>query len=510
MRITPQIQKIGELSRVAAKRVTGGLGVFWRLLSLSLGDDRVSPKSSLSVALDTGGASIAYGTRLFSKIKVKNFQTFPITDTGHSQPEALAAAVLVALTRMKVAQRSVILGVPKAWVVMKRVELPSTVKENLPDVVSYELDRLTPFSSDEALYDFQLLKEENDKLTLMLAAAKADMINPYLQALRAQGVSISAVTVNLSCLGTLANYLAGTDSAVFAEVERNQYEGVLLASGSPVEIFFGRLNGEGPESRAEYVLGQAKKSIERTGLPSEPAFVFLLKESGDEAPFRSLAPRATVVVGRKGTERLSLPAEQSPMSYPSIGALLESLWPQARGFNLLSRGRHSKTRPAIGLTLFLLLALAALGILYVLAPLSIEGKRVEEIDRQIALRKDEARKVESLRNEVELLENEVKTIAQFKKGRPLSINLIKEITTLLPTGVWLSRLRIGDTSIDMEGYAPSASELLSKLEASPYLRKVEFASPTFRDARMNSDRFIIRMEIEGVTAKEKGKGETQQ
>jgi Tfp pilus assembly protein PilN len=510
MRIRPHVQKIGDLSSAAGRRVTGGLASFWRIVTLSLGDDRVAPKSGLAASLYAGGASIAYGSRLFSKIKIKGLQLLPASDAGFTQPETLASALVLARSKMKGKQRLVILGIPKAWVVMTRVELPATVKENLFDVVSYELDRLTPLSSEEALYDYRLLKEEDGKVTLMLAAAKADMVNPYLQALREQGMSVSAVTVNLSADGTLASYIAGAESAVFAEVDGNRYEGALLASGFPIDTFAGRFNGETSESRAERVLSQAKAVIDRAGLPSEPQFVLLLNDSSYEAPFKSLAPRARLVVLHKGMEGLSLPAEQNVISYPSIGALLESLWPRAQGLNLLGRGYHPKTRPAIGLTLLLLVALAALGALYVLAPLSIEGKRVEEIDRQIALRKDEARKVEVLRNEVEGLENEAKTIAQFKKGKPLSINLIKEITTTLPPSVWLSRLRIGDTSIDMEGYAPSASELLSKLEASPYLKKVEFASPTFRDARMNADRFIIRMEIEGITAKEKGKGEVQQ
>ncbi|MEO0250135.1 MAG: PilN domain-containing protein [candidate division WOR-3 bacterium] len=506
----PRLQKIGDISNLVSRRLMEGFGALWRILSLSLGDDRVSPKSGLSVSLDGSGVSTAYGSRRLSKIKIKNLQSFPVTTTGFPSPETFATTVLVALTKMRTKQRSVVLGIPKAWVVMKRVELPSTVKENLPGVISYELDRLTPFSSDEAFYDFQLLKEENGKLVLMLAAVKADTLNPYLYALREQGISVSAVTVNLSALGTLANYLSRTDTTLFVQVDQNQYEGALYALGSAVEVFTGRFNGEGPESRAEHVVGQANKVLERTGFAHQPAFIFFLKETADEAPFRNLVPDATLIVGRKGADRLSLPAEQNAVPYTSIGALVESLWPPARGFNLLSRGRHRKIRPPIGLTLFLLVVLAALGAIYVLAPLSIEGKRVEEIDRQIALREDEARRVEALRSEVEGLENEVKTIAQFKKGRPLSINLMKEITALLPSAVWLSRLRIGDASIDMEGYAPSASELLGKLEASPYLRKVEFASPTFRDARMNADRFIVRMEIEGVVPKEKTRGEAQQ
>jgi hypothetical protein len=59
-------------------------------------------------------------------------------------------------------------------------------------------------------------------------------------------------------------------------------------------------------------------------------------------------------------------------------------------------------------------------------------------------------------------------------------------------------VRVTETTVEIEGYASSATELLPKLEASKLFRKSEFASPTFRDARMNADRFVIKMEIKGV------------
>ncbi len=86
----------------------------------------------------------------------------------------------------------------------------------------------------------------------------------------------------------------------------------------------------------------------------------------------------------------------------------------------------------------------------------------------------------------------------------MSLNLLKELTTILPKNTWLTRARITDTTVEIEGYASSATELLPKLEASKYFKKSEFASPTFRDARMNADRFIIRMEIQGVKKSQEG------
>jgi general secretion pathway protein L len=112
--------------------------------------------------------------------------------------------------------------------------------------------------------------------------------------------------------------------------------------------------------------------------------------------------------------------------------------------------------------------------------------------------------VEALKKEIEELNSEVLKINSFKENRTMSMDILREFTTVLPKTVWLTRAKITETTIDMEGYAGTATELLQKLEASKYFKKVEFASPTFRDTRLNMDRFIIKMEIEG-----KGKDEVK-
>jgi Tfp pilus assembly protein PilN len=87
-------------------------------------------------------------------------------------------------------------------------------------------------------------------------------------------------------------------------------------------------------------------------------------------------------------------------------------------------------------------------------------------------------------------------IADFKNSRRMSIVFLKELTVIIPKDSWLTRVRISDNQINIEGYAPSATLLVPKLEASPFFKKVEFASPTYRDPKLNQDRFQIKMEKE--------------
>jgi len=76
---------------------------------------------------------------------------------------------------------------------------------------------------------------------------------------------------------------------------------------------------------------------------------------------------------------------------------------------------------------------------------------------------------------------------------------------VLPSTVWLTRTRITGETVEIEGYASTATEILPKLEQSKMFRKVEFTSPTIRDVRMNADRFVLKMELEGF--EKKGSGE---
>ena len=79
----------------------------------------------------------------------------------------------------------------------------------------------------------------------------------------------------------------------------------------------------------------------------------------------------------------------------------------------------------------------------------------------------------------------------------MSSNILKELTLMLPKNAWLTRARVFESQVNIEGYSPSATSLIPRLEASPLFQKVEFSAPTFHDPRQNMDRFQIKMELEG-------------
>jgi len=385
-----------EMIRISTSLVSGtamNIARVGRLLRdvlfFSLADDRIAPKRRLFVLPESGGVSVVYRSRFFSRMKTRRILRYPSEAGAYPTPESLASTVALAVNALKVAGAEIMLVVPKAWIIVKTAEFPLVVKDTLSDVIAYELDRLTPLAPEWALYDFRILAEDENRIRILLAATKTERIQPYLDALTEKGIRIGGVG--------------------------------LSAAGVP---------GLDPEEN---------------------------------------------------------------------GGIVD-------GINLLDKGIHRGPKIPVALTVLLLAVLIASGLFWMASPVQIEEKKIATIDGEIAARKDEVKKVEALKKELEGLEKEITAINAFRTARPLTINLLREMTQVLPNNVWLFRVRFTESTAEIEGYSTSAADTLPKLEASPYFKKVEFASPTMRDVRLNADRFIIKMELEGLS-EEKGQNE---
>jgi Tfp pilus assembly protein PilN len=477
------------------------------ILTFSLADKRIWPGNCLSVCIQRGSVSVTWGKRSFSRIRVKDTRVYPFEKGRQPQPEGVASSVALAKKEMGASVGDVTLSIPRSWVVIRRVELPLSVRENLTGAVAFELDRLTPFAAEDALYDFKVIEESRETLTILIAASRAEVVTPYIRALADRGINVNRITFDLSAAATFCTYPKGTVNVAFIDIRSDGYEGSLSVKGSMVAAWSDVFNDMKPEAKLESLsAGIARmREIGAMGINAPPVFVSLDDEDIDVATLKTRLPSVKVLVGLDA-RNLSPPSKGESLSPGAAGAILESLWPKAQGFNLLDRGFRKKTRMPRSPTIILLFMIAAAALLYAITPFQLEQRRVQEIGRQIALIKPEVKKVEGLKKEVETLEREIALIEGFKTGRPMTLNMLKELTTILPKNAWLSRTRITDTAVDLEGYAGSATELMPKLDASKYFKKVEFGAPTFKDTRFNADRFVIKMEVEDMKAINEGGG----
>jgi general secretion pathway protein L len=106
-----------------------------------------------------------------------------------SLPEAAAATA-------KDHHRRIVLMLPSDAVLTRRVSLPAQVKDNLSQVLRYELDRLSPFRPEQVLYDFLLIGggKGEPRLTVNLALTRREPVDGWLKRLREAGTPVDQVT----------------------------------------------------------------------------------------------------------------------------------------------------------------------------------------------------------------------------------------------------------------------------------------------------------------------------
>lgn len=470
-----------------------------RILAFSPAEDMLAPKKSLCISIDKAGFSLAYGARFFSKIKLLGFKRYAAEDGRYPQPDSLASSVALALSEFGTAKADITLSLPKEWAVIRTAEYPLAFKENLSEAVSYEMDRLTPFEPEDVFYDFRILKEDNAKINLLVVAVKNELINPYVAALREAGFNVSRATVNLSGIGTLCHYMNSPADSVFVEINENGFEGASFSDNSITGVFSGEFAARDGKSKADMIMAEIDPLLEGFRKLGRTPGIAVLSKDRNPAIKELLKLRMNLpVMMLDETVMKFIQGQEENISCAGAGGVLEALWPRAMGLNLLQKGHREMSKTPKAFTLALVFAIIAMGALYMLSPLWVEDARLKETDRQIMLRKEEVRKVEALKKEMDVLKGEIASINSFKEDKPIVLDMIRELTAILPATGWLTRAKITESAVEFQGYAKSASELLPKLEASKYFKKAEFVSPTYRDVRSNSDVFNISVKIEGL------------
>jgi general secretion pathway protein L len=76
----------------------------------------------------------------------------------------------------------------------------------------------------------------------------------------------------------------------------------------------------------------------------------------------------------------------------------------------------------------------------------------------------------------------------------LNIELLKELTAILPDATWVEQLEISGNEIRVRGQSPTASALLGLMEASKLFQNATFLSPITAGAA-GKDRFYLSAQI---------------
>ncbi len=103
----------------------------------------------------------------------------------------------------------------------------------------------------------------------------------------------------------------------------------------------------------------------------------------------------------------------------------------------------------------------------------------------------------ALRDQLDRTLETSRMLARKKQTLPPRVDLLRELTAILPDDTWLERMQIKGDNLQIVGQSAKASALVGIVEASKFLNGAGFMSPVTIDPRFGKERFSLSARIAG-------------
>jgi general secretion pathway protein L len=164
-----------------------------------------------------------------------------------------------------------------------------------------------------------------------------------------------------------------------------------------------------------------------------------------------------------------------------------NLLPEERRVRVVNR--RARLNLALSLVCVLLLVFVMAQSLY------LRAHQVSELEQAIADVQGEARKVLNIRKQIEDTGEAAGFLATRRAASPLAVELLADITRLLPDDTFLDRLVIGQDNVQMQGKSRNAQQLIERVNESQLLSAASFRGSTRLDARSGLEIFELNATV---------------
>ena len=403
-------------------------------------------------------------------------------------------------------KENIVLGLPRKDLVLRYLDLPAEVIDNLKQVVQYQVQSYEPTEEDRYYHDYVLLQNNGlgKRLSVMLVMVRKALLDEILQSLLNLGIRPVAVTggsIGLSNLFLRSQKDLQDKIFILGDMGTSSLETVALRNGS---IVYSR-EAPKPESETgwkDLILretGEASSKI-RLGPESSLEKLVLAGESSETAflELRGDFPDCEMVQNCIG---LQVPGENKYLVQEAATGLglaySGTVRKPAIKVNLLPQERRvHQSRwayvPTVILGLVVIALFCALGF-HRVAQNRVLNRRLE---RELLALKAPVERVQTYRRQAEELEKRVKSIEELMSRKDMNLEVIRELTTILPADTYLNSYKYQDGTIQILGRSGSASDLLPKLEKSPLLKDVVAKGNIYKDAQTGKEVFSFDAKLE--------------
>ncbi len=156
------------------------------------------------------------------------------------------------------------------------------------------------------------------------------------------------------------------------------------------------------------------------------------------------------------------------------------------------RAKHLDVR---NLNLALTALLAVLVVAAITVPIAQKNRAIEALEAQVQAAAAAARQGAELRQDLEKMAEASQFLAGKKASDTMAVELIDEVSRILPDHTWITRLNLSETELEIQGQSSASASLIAVVESSPYFENARFGSPVVQIQGTNNDRFHIAADI---------------
>jgi len=385
---------------------------------------------------------------------------------------------------------NVVLGIPRRDIVLRYLDLPAEVADNLKQVVRYQVQSFEPTDEDKFYYDYVRLNAHasSKRLSILLAMIRKTLLDEHLQLLRSAGIRPGAVIG--SSMGLANMFLQNRKGLhgktfVLADVGSSAFEILALRNGS---IAYSReAFKENEESWKSLILRELNEAAAKMRLgPDGSLEKIVLAGESSEAARSEIGEEIPDCELLKNTVECSIPNENKAHFQEAASTLGLALTGLARrpviGMNLLpDELRVRQRRWAYIPTIIFCLAIIALIVALGFHGMVQNRALIRELDRIIEANKPAVDRVQSLRAQSEALETKIKYFEAMVQKRDMNLEILRELTTILTPDTFLQNYTNKDGNIQITGYSSNSSDVIPNLVKSPLLKDVKQRGMSYLD-----------------------------
>ncbi len=401
---------------------------------------------------------------------------------------------------------AIALALPREASLSMVLNLPAAKSEAIKGILSFELEKHIPFDPEKVAHGFQILKKEDKIYSVLLAAAKKTVVENLITSFTEAGLAPSYVSPWHSSLfnGLYYSKNISTEKNI-ALIGLNHGAITLDILSNLIPVYSKSFHMDKCENQKEECLDFIEKELGHSRLslkgPMEERRFdegILISDDEPRSSFLSdLSAEMDFPVKAQGLDGLGLPNKAAT----ALGAALGALDKGQMKINLAPSSALSKSGSRQLNNMLLGGIVLALAVLAGTSYLMKDWVTMHGLETKLDEIRTKKEAVQLLTARQNGLGDERAILAKINGTyTPGALEVLRELTTLLPRDTWLSSFDFKGGSVSIEGYSKRASSLIMKMGKSAFMTDFEFSGPVARTSD-GMERFRMHFNIKSPQSK---------